>query len=208
VSAFTIAVIAKAPRAGRSKTRLCPPCTPEQASALAEACLRDTLDAVRATMCARRVLVLDGPPGAWADGFEVIEQRGDGLGERIANAFDDVGGPTVLVGMDTPQLTPRLLEQAAGVLTDPGTQAVLGPARDGGYWAIGLREPNPAVLEDVPMSVAETFAIQLARLNRLGLATHVLPPLRDIDTINDAYSVAAAAPATRLARRLDQLALA
>src|SRR5437762_2879352 len=72
-----LAVIAKAPQPGRVKTRLCPPCTPLQAAALARAALADTLAAVRATPAPRRVLVLDG---VWAaGGLEVVAQRGDGL---------------------------------------------------------------------------------------------------------------------------------
>ena len=110
-----IAVIAKAPVAGRSKTRLTPPCTPEQAAALASAALADTLAAVAATPGARRVLVLDGAPGPWLrPGFEVLAQRGAGLAERLAAAFADIGEPALVVGMDTPQLTPRDAPPRAG----------------------------------------------------------------------------------------------
>ncbi|HEV2820151.1 MAG TPA: DUF2064 domain-containing protein, partial [Solirubrobacteraceae bacterium] len=103
-SAPALAVIAKAPVAGRVKTRLCPPCTPQQAAALAAAALSDTLAAVAATPTHRRVLVLEGERGDWVpEGFEVIPQRGDGLAERLADAFATIGEPTLLVGMDTPQ---------------------------------------------------------------------------------------------------------
>ena len=113
-----LVVIAKAPVAGRSKTRLTPPCTPEQAAALATAALADTLAAVAATPGGgRRVVVLDGAPGSWLrPGFEVIAQRGAGLGERLAAAFADVGEPALIVGMDTPQLTPPLLSHALAQL--------------------------------------------------------------------------------------------
>ena len=108
-----LVVIAKAPVAGRSKTRLTPPCTPDEAALLARAALQDTLDAVAATPAARRVCVLEGEPGDWLpEGFEVIAQRGDGLDERLAHAFADVGEPAVLIGMDTPQVTPELLALA------------------------------------------------------------------------------------------------
>ena len=74
----TLAVICKAPVSGRVKTRMCPPCTPQQAAALAEAALWDTFDAVRATPCTRRVAVLDGEPGPWLGaGIDVIAQRGN-----------------------------------------------------------------------------------------------------------------------------------
>jgi rSAM/selenodomain-associated transferase 1 len=195
-------VIAKAPVAGRSKTRLCPPCTPQQAATLAEAALRDTLAALAAAPGdARRVLVLDGTPGRWLlPGIEVIAQRGGGLGERLANAFADVGGPAFLVGMDTPQVTPALL--AAGLQALEHGDATLGRAPDGGYWGIGLRAPDDAVFAGVPMSSQRTGAVQLARLRALGLRCPPLPALRDVDTIADARAVAALAPATHFAAAL------
>ena len=175
-----LVVLAKAPRPGRSKTRLCPPCTPRDAAALARAALADTLDAVLATPAARRVVVLDGPVGDWlAPGVGVVAQRGDGLDERLANAFADVGGPALLVGMDTPQVTP-----------------------DGGYWAIGLRVPQPGAFVGVPMSTAWTGSAQHARLRQLGLRVALLPALRDVDRIADARAVATLAPAGRFARAL------
>src|SRR5262249_58778102 len=98
-----LVVLAKSPVAGRSKTRCCPPCTYEQAAALAEAALADTLAAVAKTPADRRLLVLDGAPGPWLPrAFNVLPQRGAGLDERLAAAFDDVGGPAVLIGMDPP----------------------------------------------------------------------------------------------------------
>jgi uncharacterized protein len=196
-------VLAKAPRAGRSKTRLCPPCTPREAAALARAALADTLDAVRATPAARRVLALDGPVGNWLpDGFEVVAQRGRGLDERLAAAFEDVGGAGLLIGMDTPQVTPADLADALARLAAPGNDAVLGPARDGGYWAIGLREPDRRAFLGVPMSTGHTGAAQHARLRALGLSVELLAALRDVDRIADARAVAALAPAGRFARAL------
>jgi hypothetical protein len=198
-------VIAKAPVAGRVKTRLSPPCSPEQAAELAAAALADTL-AVGAQACAgRRVLVLDGAPGSWVpDGFDVLPQRGDGLAERLAAAFEDAAGPALLVGMDTPQLTPALLDAGLEAL-DAGADAVLGAALDGGYWGIGLRRPDPAVFRGVPMSDTGTGRAQRARLAELELQTTILPPLHDVDTFDDARLVAAAAPGTRFAAVLDQL---
>ena len=92
-------VIAKAPVAGRVKTRLTPPCSPADAAGLAAAALADTLAAVaRSRRAARRVLVLDGEPGPWIPrGFDVLPQRGDGLAARLAAAFCDVGGPALLI---------------------------------------------------------------------------------------------------------------
>jgi uncharacterized protein len=198
-------VIAKEPVPGRVKTRLSPPCTPAQAAWLARAALEDTLAAALAVQRdARRVLVLDGEPGAWIpDGFEVIPQRGDGLAERLAAAFDDAGAPAFLVGMDTPQVTPELLETGLdAVLAD---DAVFGAALDGGYWGIGLREADVRAFDGVPMSEDNTGAVQRARLAILGLRTAILPPLRDIDTIADARAVAREAPDGRFAAALAEV---
>lgn len=194
-------VIAKAPVAGRSKTRLCPPCTPEQAAALARAALEDTLAAVLATPARRRVIVLEGEPGPWLPaGFDVIPQRGDGLEERLAAAFEDVGEAAFLVGMDTPQLVAADL--TAGLDALAGAPSVYAPSEDGGYWGIGLRTADRAVFEGVPMSEDDTGEKQRARLVALGLGVADLPPLLDVDTIADARVVAALAPDTRFARAL------
>ncbi|MER6570827.1 DUF2064 domain-containing protein, partial [Streptomyces sp. NPDC001093] len=130
----TLLVIAKEPLPGRVKTRLTPPFTPQQAARLAEAALADTLHAVAAAPATRRVLVLDGAPGDWLPvGFEVLPQCAGGLDERLADAFAHCSGPALLIGMDTPQVTPELL-----TVDFAGCDAVLGPAEDGGFWALGL----------------------------------------------------------------------
>jgi rSAM/selenodomain-associated transferase 1 len=192
----TFVVIAKEPVPGRVKTRLTPPYTPGQAALIAESALADTLDAVAAAPATRRVLALAGRPGRWLPpGFDVLPQRGDGLDERLANAFADVEGPTVLIGMDTPQVTPTMLADAGTRLEDG--DAVFGPAADGGFWLLGLRAPDPRMLLGVPMSRPDTGARQLARLNGLRVAT--LETLTDVDTAEDAVRVAAQAPGTRFA---------
>ena len=206
MSAPALIVIAKAPVPGRSKTRLCPPCTPHQAAALAEAALRDTLAAVAATPCSRRVVALEGPVGDWLPaGFDVVAQRGADLGERLAAAFEDVGGPAVIVAMDTPQVSAAMLTRALAGLRE--TDAVLGPTSDGGYWTIGLRRPDREVFAGVPMSSPATLAAQRERLRILGLSTTGLPPLIDVDSIDDARAVARQAPATFFAKTLRAMAL-
>lgn len=201
----TLLVIAKEPVPGRVKTRLTPPYTPAQAASIAEAALADTLDAVASARARRRVLVLDGKPGRTPSGIEVIPQRGDGLDERLANAFTDAAeagpgagarpGPAILVGMDTPQVTPALLDEASRQLAT--CDAVFGPADDGGFWLLGLRRPDPHLILGVPMSRPDTGACQLRRLRGLRVAT--LPTLTDVDTAADAVRVAAQAPRTRFA---------
>jgi glycosyltransferase A (GT-A) superfamily protein (DUF2064 family) len=187
---------------GRVKTRLVPPYTYEQAAALAEAALSDTLHTVLAAPACRRVLVLDGRPGAWLpDGFEVLPQCEGELDERLAAAFAAARGPALLIGMDTPQVTPDLL----AVRWD-GVDAWFGPAADGGFWALGLREPDPDMLRGVAMSTPVTGAAQRERLVRGGLRVALLPLLRDVDTPADADIVAEFAPSTRFAARMREVA--
>ncbi|MFG2518170.1 DUF2064 domain-containing protein [Streptomyces sp. NPDC048527] len=196
----TLLVIAKSPVPGRVKTRLTPPFTPEEAACLAEASLVDTLHAALATPARRRVLVLDGAPGAWLPpGIDVVPQCGGGLDERLAAAFAGCTGPAVLIGMDTPQVTPALLAPALGPDAWRDCDAWFGPADDGGFWALGLAEPDPALLRGVPMSTAHTGAAQRTRLTDAGLRVRDLPVLRDVDTAEDATLVAAAAPDGRFA---------
>ncbi|MFF9408520.1 DUF2064 domain-containing protein [Streptomyces anandii] len=191
----TLLVIAKEPRPGRVKTRLTPPFSPREAAALAEAALADTLRAVAAAPAARRVLVLDGSPGPWLPpGFDVVPQCAGGLDERLAAAFAGCRGPALLIGMDTPQVTPELLSAGFG-----DCDALLGPAEDGGFWALGLAVPDPSLLRGVPMSTAGTGAAQRERLVAAGLRVRDLPSLRDVDTAEDAEAVAALAPHGRFA---------
>ena len=197
----TLLVIAKEPRPGRVKTRLTPPFSPEEAAALAEASLVDTLHVLLATPARRRVLVLDGAPGPWLPpGFDVVPQCGGGLDERLAAAFAGCDGPALLIGMDTPQVTPALL-----TVDFADCDAYFGPAEDGGFWALGLADPDPALLRGVPMSTPTTGAVQRARLTAAGLRVRDLPPLRDVDTAYDAELVAAEAPEGRFARELARL---
>jgi glycosyltransferase A (GT-A) superfamily protein (DUF2064 family) len=149
-------VIAKAPVPGRVKTRLCPPCTPAEAADIAAAALADTLRAGYATPVARHTIVLSGqyePPPGWYR----TSQRGDGLADRLANGFADTAVPgvaSVLIGMDTPQVTPELLDGVANGLEE--ADAVLGPALDGGWWTLALRDPRHAeALRPVPMSTVD-----------------------------------------------------
>jgi glycosyltransferase A (GT-A) superfamily protein (DUF2064 family) len=201
--------MAKAPVAGRVKTRLCPPCTPAEAAAIAEAALADPLDAVAACGAGRRIVALDGAPGPWLPpGFEVIPQVDGGLDRRLAAAWAMAGGAGVQIGMDTPQVTPALLDDALGSLGL--SDAALGLAVDGGWWAIGLRRPDRRVFAGIPMSTAETGAAQRARLRQLGLTVSDLPALVDLDTADDLPAVTTSGGAIRTAaqaRRIGMLLL-
>jgi glycosyltransferase A (GT-A) superfamily protein (DUF2064 family) len=208
--AAQVIVIAKEPVPGRVKTRLTPPYTPAEAAALAEAALADTLAAVADANVTRRVLALAGTPGRWLPpGFDVIGQRGGGLDERIACALTDARGswraPVVLIGMDTPQVTPELLAAAAGPLVSGVADATFGMAEDGGFWLLGLREVDPALVLGVPMSRPDTGARQLRRLVEARLRVLPLPALTDVDTADEAERVAAVVPDSRFAACLRTL---
>jgi rSAM/selenodomain-associated transferase 1 len=203
----TVVVMAKAPVAGRVKTRLSPPCTPEQAAALAAAALADTLAAVDRSACERRVLALDGHPGSWVPrGWEVVPQVAGGLGDRLDAALVGTDGPSLVLGMDTPQVTSRMLDAAQSTLLAPGVDAVLGPASDGGYWAIGVRTPMPGLFDGVEMSTTDTGRQQRARLDALNLTVVALTELRDVDTYADAVAVAAECPRSQFTAQLARLA--
>ncbi len=212
----SLIVIAKAPLPGFAKTRLIPDLGDDGASRVAAAALADTLWAVAETPARRRVLVLDGDARGARDAdwlprepgreFDVVPQREGGLGARLAGAFEDSGAaPALLVGMDTPQITASLLAESIERLCAEDTDAVLGPAADGGWWAIGLRASEPTAFDDVPMSADDTCEHQRARLAALGLRVDELEQLRDIDTLEDAQAVAAVTPWTRTAAALREM---
>lgn len=201
MTAAQVVVLAKQPVAGRVKTRLCPPLTPVQAAGVAEAALHDTLTAVRRCHAVRKVLAIDAMVAA--PDFAVLAQRGGGLDARIAGAFADAWAhaplPTLLIGMDTPQVTPELLDAALQRLLVPGTDAVLGLAVDGGWWALGLRRPAPELVLGVPTSRQDTGSLQRQRLLGAGQHLEDLEVLRDVDTSADLLPVAALAPGGRFA---------
>lgn len=197
-------VIAKAPVPGYAKTRLAASVGRIAAAEVAAAALLDTLTACRRAFGAGNCfLALTGDLSQAVRGPDihaalrdwiVIAQRGQDFAERLANAHLDVpaGGPVVQVGMDTPQVTAADLREVAGAMESH--DAVLGPAEDGGWWALGLRRPEGAkALRGVPMSTPTTYADTRAALIAAGLQVGAVLTLRDVDTEADAHAVAAAA---------------
>ncbi|GDY33491.1 TIGR04282 family arsenosugar biosynthesis glycosyltransferase [Gandjariella thermophila] len=220
MTGLCLLVVAKAPVPGLAKTRLCPPASPEQAAEVAAAALLDTLDAVLAVPSAVPVVALTGDlPGAaqFAElrpllaRTRMIPQRGADFAARLAAAHADAaalcpGLPVLQIGMDTPQVTPGLLAAAGTRLRTDAADAVLGPAEDGGWWALGLRDPRAAeALREVPMSTAETGARTLDALRGRGLHVGTLPTLSDVDTVGDALRVADLVPESRFARAVGPL---
>lgn len=199
---LTVVVIAKECLPGRVKTRLSPPLSPEAAAALAQLSLTQTLNTARTLPAKSRWLVMDGTPTAHdAEGFTVVPQADGGLDERLAAIFDAVTGPMLLVGMDTPQFSAHHL---APLLADwrsetYGHDAWIGPAADGGFWALALRQPSGHLVRGVPMSTESTGQLQLERLLAAGLSVGTLTELTDMDYFDDAVGIASLIPNTPFA---------
>jgi uncharacterized protein len=207
-------VLAKAPVPGEVKTRLCPPATPAQAARVAAAAFLDTLDAVLAVPDVAPVVALTGDLAQAADAaalteqlraVTVLPQRGTTLGQRIAAAFADTAAaidrrPVLQIGMDTPQVDAKLLTHCLDLLDGPGVDAALGPATDGGWWVLGVRRPELVqLIADIPTSRSDTGAQTMAALRASGCRVVELPELSDVDTWDDAATVAADVPGSRFA---------
>lgn len=197
---LTVLVMAKAPVPGLAKTRLMKHMSAADAAAIAAAALLDTLAAVSRTPAAHRVVAMTGEVAdamrskevatALKD-FTVLEQHGDRFADRLVNAHADAyrGTPVVQIGMDTPQLTPNHLIAAGRALTR--FPCVLGPATDGGWWALGIDHPSAAkVLTYVPMSQPDTGALTKQALEASGVVVRLLLPLTDADEFADLAVVA------------------
>jgi uncharacterized protein len=200
--AVTVLVVAKAPVPGQAKTRLAAAVGDQAAADIAAAALLDTLEAVAAAPVQARVVALTGDLAAasrqaeirrhLAD-FTVIGQRGADFADRLANAHSDAaaatgGLPVLQIGMDTPQVTDDLIMRCADELL--GTQAVLGMARDGGWWLLGVRSGTMAdCLRDVPMSQPDTGELTLKALRDNGFEVGLVDELADVDTAADVESV-------------------
>lgn len=209
-----VLVVAKSPEPGFAKTRLVPGVTPEHAASIAASSLLDTLRVVHGTPGVDVAVAWTGElaravrcdeVAAELEQVTVFPQRGEGFAARLAEAHVEVsrrwpGRPVLQIGMDTPQVTTDLLADAGDHLRGDGTTAVLGPAEDGGWWLLGLRDPRQAyVLAGVPMSRVDTGVRTLVALRDAGLRVRRLPCLTDVDTVADATRVAALVPDSEFA---------
>lgn len=205
-------VTAKAPVPGQAKTRLAATVGPEAAARLASAALRDTLETCLATSYDVHVALAGDLAGAadaeplvaLLDRARVFAQEGAGFDDRLAHAHATVGGEGALVvqvGMDTPQVTPYDLQRVVADAGDEPDAAVLGPADDGGWWVLALRDPSYAeALRGVPMSTATTGRDTEAALSGAGAAVRRTLPMRDVDEVDDAAAVSELRPDSWFAR--------
>ena len=194
----TIAMLAKECLPGKVKTRLHPPLSLSDAAAVAAACIDLTATTVESVPWTRKILCIDGrPPRHDFSDWDIIEQTSGGLDDRIAALLDYCHGPTVVIGMDTPHLDRDVLAELSAPW-EPEVTGWFGPADDGGFWALGLREPCGDLVRGVPMSLDETGRFQLERLQSADISPVLLPSLRDIDTFADLSAAAEQLPGTEL----------
>jgi hypothetical protein len=186
--------MAKAPRPGQVKTRLSPPLTPDQASALNICFIRDTTENIQQVTDASNSagLVAYTPlgdesafDGLLPTGFQLLAQRGDGFGERLLYACEDLfacGFSAVcLIDSDSPTMPQDALLQAVERLSRAGDRMVLGASDDGGYYLIGLKRLHHRVFEQIDWSTERVFEQTLERAREIGLTTELLPTWYDVD---------------------------
>ena len=192
-----IAVFARAPVAGQTKTRLIPVLGADGAAALQRRLIERTLATACALRTARVTLWVAGEPAhpfvvevALRFGVAIAEQHGNDLGARMQHAFEAAGAPLVLIGTDCPQLSPDDLRTAAAALAVH--DVVIQPATDGGYVLIGLTRPQPALFESIDWGGPQVLRQTRARIAALGLRCALRPVLDDLDTPADLQRALAA----------------
>jgi rSAM/selenodomain-associated transferase 1 len=189
-----LAIMAKAPRAGKVKTRLAPPLSLEESAALNLSFLQDTAENLAAVVAQGHAagLVCYTPVGDEAafdgllpPGFALVPQRGHGFGERLLHAAQDIlgfgFGSVCLIDSDSPTVPRAAFEQAVEGLARPGDRIVLGPADDGGYYLIGLKHAHSEVFAGIDWSTPAVFAQTCARARTVGLELVQLPRWYDVD---------------------------
>lgn len=185
-----LAVVAKRPAPGQTKTRLCPPLTGAQAADLYECFLRDTLGLMaHVPGVGRSISYLPADEEGYfrqlAPDFALRPQRGDDLGARLDNLLCDAlangASQAVVMDSDSPTLPVACVEEAYTHLSD-GADVVFGPCDDGGYYLVGVTRPQPRLLREVEMSTPTVLDDSLAIAESLGLKVALLPVWYDVDT--------------------------
>jgi hypothetical protein len=194
LNTIAVAIMAKAPRPGEVKTRLCPPLLAAEAAALYRCFLLDKIAAVRALHGVRPVLAYT-PDEAQAElavlapDFTLVPQRGADLGARLHATLAGLLGAghpgAIAVDSDTPTLPREFLQRAVDCLARPGPDVVLGPTEDGGYYLIGVRAAHRALFDDVPWSTRVVLEATLRRAAAAGLEAVRMPTWFDVDTPDD-----------------------
>jgi len=187
--------VVKRPEAGVTKTRLCPPFSPQQAADFYSCLMRDTLALMAGVpdvepMLAYTPAAAEGYfRGLVSNSFELIPQQGQDLGERLYNVLTTClqrgYGQAVVMDSDSPTLPISYLKQAFHELDDPTVDVVLGPCDDGGYYLIGLKSPCSALFRGIVMSTSTVTAQTLERAQEQGLRVACLPRWYDVDTPED-----------------------
>ncbi len=185
-----LAVVAKRPAPGQTKTRLCPPLTEVEAAGLYECFLADTLDVMRQVESVERAIIYlpeeeRGYFHQLAPDFALYPQRGDDLGARLDNLLRDALAAgaryAVVMDSDSPTLPPSCVADAF-VHLEAGADVVFGPCDDGGYYLVGVARPQPRLLREVAMSTPTVLEESLAIAESLGLRVALLPTWYDVDT--------------------------
>jgi rSAM/selenodomain-associated transferase 1 len=194
VKPVAVAIMAKAPRAGEVKTRLCPPLSLSDAAELYRRFLLDKIEQVT-TLRAASLAIAYTPAEARAffeevaPGFVLVQQRGADLGDRLANSLGELLNRghhgAMAIDSDTPTLPVGFLQQAVDLVTTPGIDVVLGPTQDGGYYLIGLRAMHRELFEAMAWSTNAVLPETIRRADAKGLRVACLPPWYDIDTPED-----------------------
>ena len=186
-----LAVMAKVPRPGKVKTRLSPPLTLEQTAALNVCFLRDTTENLAAVAGAAG-LISYTPAGDEAlfagllpETFALVVQRGDGFGERLLAAAEDIlaigYGAVCLIDSDSPTVPAAAFAQAVTALAQHGDRVVIGPSSDGGYYLIGLKQAHREPFARISWSTASVLGETLTRCREAGLEVVLLPTWYDVD---------------------------
>lgn len=191
-------IFIKNPEAGRVKTRLAETVGKARALEIYRLLLAHTrrvalaVGVDRLLFYSRYIDLADEWPAAQ---FQKFRQEGADLGARMANAFERTlqhYQKAILIGSDCAELTPAILHTAFRRLD--GYDLVLGPAVDGGYYLIGMRQPAPALFRQMTWSTADVLAETMRRAEGLGKSCYRLPELADVDTEADWERVRLSSP--------------
>jgi rSAM/selenodomain-associated transferase 1 len=193
--ANALVIMTKVPQPSRSKTRLVPPLSYDEAADLARALLVDQLENL-AQFDGARLFIAFTPEkaagffeGFITQGFTCFPQRGQSLGDRMSHAFGHLFANAfqniILIGSDLPALPLALFDQAYALLDKSAADVVLGPSADGGYYLVGMNRMNTTIFDGIGWSRHDVLAQTIQKVDDLGLKLKLLPQSYDIDTADD-----------------------